>query len=207
MTEVKKEMATNSKIIKILFCQENQFLLADLEGNVLLFTIENYFWVKVKKDRLFQKSENIFYDVKVHSLQSGVEVIVLCSLQEILIATYLPKVEAIDRLTPPEEFMVEKVPNIEIGKTAILSIHNPENNLFRLNDVLCVSWSNIILVYKFNQCIRLQKLELVYRFSQETPIYNMEFISEGVLVTLDSKDTFRSFRIWINDKGGHQLLN
>lgn len=47
----------------------------------------------------------------------------------------------------------------------------------------------------------------MYRFSQETPIYNMEFISEGVLVTLDNQQTYRSFRLWINSGGGHQLLN
>lgn len=88
-----------------------------------------------------------------------------------------------------------------------MSIQNPNNKLFHFNDVLCVSWSHLILVYKFKEGIRLEKLELVYRFSQETPIYNLEFISEGVLVTLDSKDTFRSFRLWINDSGGHQLLN
>lgn len=52
MSELKKEQATDSKIIKIIFCSETQFLLADLEGNVFLFTIEHYFWVKIKKDRL-----------------------------------------------------------------------------------------------------------------------------------------------------------
>ena len=55
--------------------------------------------------------------------------------------------------------------------------------------------------------MRIEPLEIVYRFSQEQPIYNMEFISEGVLVTLDNRETFRSYRLWINDEGGHQLLN
>ena len=35
----------------------------------------------------------------------------------------------------------------------------------------------------------------------------MEFMSEGVLMTLDSKETFRSYRIWLNDGGDHKLLN
>ena len=56
----------------MLFCSENQFILADIEGNVFLFSIENYFWIKLKKDRLFDKSNSVFYDVKVHTLQTGV---------------------------------------------------------------------------------------------------------------------------------------
>lgn len=70
-----------------------------------MFTIENYFWVKIKKDRLFEKSNNIFYDVKIHTLQSGLEVIVLCSIEQILIATYAPKVEPIDCLGPPDDLI------------------------------------------------------------------------------------------------------
>lgn len=131
----------------------------------------------------------------------------LCCIEQILVATYSPRVEAIDRLGPPDDLIAEKIPNIEIGKTTILSIQNPGNKQFHYNDVLCVSWSNVVLVYQFKEGVRLEKLQLVYRFSQETAIYNMEFICEGVLVTLDKKDTFRSFRVWINDKGGHQLLN
>jgi hypothetical protein len=159
-------MATETKIVKILFCSENQFILADIEGNVFIFTIENYFWIKLKRDRLFDRSNSIFYDVKVHTLQSGAEVIVLCALEQILVATYKPKVEAIDRLVRPDELMQQKVPNIEIGKTAILSIHHPKDRQFQYHDVLCVSWSHHVLVYKFREDIRLGKLNLVYRFSQ-----------------------------------------
>lgn len=35
----------------------------------------------------------------------------------------------------------------------------------------------------------------------------MEFISEGVLVTLDNEETFRSYRLWVNNGGGYLLIN
>jgi len=158
MSEIKKELATDTKIVKMLFCSESQFILADLEGNVYLFTIENYFWIKLKKDRLFEKSNSVFYDVKVHTLQTAVEVIVLCSLEQVLVATYKPKVEAIDRIIRPDNLVHSKVPNIEIGKTAVLYLHDPSNKHFQYNDVLCVSWGNQILVYKFMEGVRLEKL-------------------------------------------------
>ena len=47
-------------------------MLADTEGNVFLFTIENYFWIKLKRDRLFERSGSVYYDISVHALQSGV---------------------------------------------------------------------------------------------------------------------------------------
>ena len=72
-----------------------------------------------------------------------------------LVASYKPKVAAIDRLTRPEELNQSKIPNIEIGKTAILSIQNPSNKRFQYNDVVCVSWSNHIFVYKFMEGVRV----------------------------------------------------
>ena len=55
--------------------------------------------------------------------------------------------------------MQSKVPNIEIGKTAMLSIHNPQaRHHHHYSDVLCVSWGSHILVYRFIEGVKMERL-------------------------------------------------
>ena len=111
-SELKRELATRSKIIKLVFCTENEFIMNDIEGNIFLYTIEKYLWVNLKSQRIFEKTDAYFYDIKAHILHSQTQILALCTLDYVLVLSYKPTVTPIARLTRPDDLYFSKLPNV-----------------------------------------------------------------------------------------------
>jgi hypothetical protein len=45
-----------------------------------MYTIEKYVWINLKNQKVIEKSDSIYYHIKSHKLQSGRQLIALCSL-------------------------------------------------------------------------------------------------------------------------------
>lgn len=109
----------------------------------------------------------MYYDIKVHTLQSNVQVIALCTLDSVLVLSYKPQVIPIIKISRPEDLYFSKLPNIEMGRCAIFSVSSQNNkDQMSFTDVLCISWSKSIFVYRFEPGARQEGVQLVYRFEQ-----------------------------------------
>jgi hypothetical protein len=161
-------MGCRCKILKVLFCSDTNidFIVNDVEGNITLYTIEKYIWVNLKNQRLFEKTDSIYYDIKTHTLQSARQIVALCTLNNVIVISVRPDISPMHRIGRPEEVYQSKIPNIELGKCEIIT-HSNANKNKPLVDVMCISWGKDILIYRFFESSSNYEIaELVYKFSQ-----------------------------------------
>ena len=121
----------------------------------------------------------------------------LCSLDYVLLLSLKPEIGIIDKIERPESLSSNKIPNCEVGKSQTDSTHKGY-------DILCISWGNLIFVYRFLPSNHSME-QLLHHFTITHPasIHNMQLITNGMLVTIDEHQKFRVINLeesLMNDK-------
>ena len=119
--------------------RNNEFISSDLEGNVMIHTIEKYVWTSLKSKRLVNKlPNNAYYDIKSLRLSNGRHSATLVSFNNVVLIGLDP-VEALFIFERPEGvpscIPLADVGNFKIGETE--------------HSFVCISWGPRLYFYEF----------------------------------------------------------
>lgn len=149
----------------------------------------------MKSQRLMPKSASPFYDIRYHELQSKNCLLALCSLDYILLISIKPQINVIGKIIRPDGISLSHLPNVQMGRCFIDGL-GYKNDLKPMYDVLVVSWGKSVYVYRFIPSANsFCAIEQLFVYKHPTVVYNIEFLSENVFVTLDHHQVFRTLRI------------
>lgn len=92
-----------------------EFISSDIQGNVMLYSIEKYVWTSVKSKRLItQSASSVYYDIRGNKLVNSKYAVALVSYNSLVLITIDP-VEVIYKFERPEAAPSNSVPVADIG--------------------------------------------------------------------------------------------
>lgn len=110
------------------------------------------------------------------------------------------------KINRPEGVYLSKIPNIEICKCIVSVAGNHKKK--QIVDLLCVGWDKLIYIYRLNDRPNgIETLELLDFVDLGFMIYNIQAITEGVLVLLDNRQMFHTFRLEVEPELRLNLIN
>ncbi len=130
----------------------------------------------------------------------------MCTLDYVLLISIKPKINVIGKIVRPDGVSLSYLPNVQVGRCVIegLGYRGDSKPMY---DVLLVSWGRSLHIYRFmpgaNSFGTIEQL-LVHQHS--TVIYNIEYLSENIFITLDKHQVFRTIRIDVSLPSALQTL-
>jgi hypothetical protein len=107
----------------------------------------------------------------------------LVAVDFVVVLAVEPNVEVLAKIHRPYELSNFKMPNMEFGK-----MRRKDGGM---QDAVFVSWSKTIYIYGYDNTRRTDCFSLLQTFKNEVSVYNMYYISERMLITLDFNNVFR----------------